>query len=311
MMAFTQTLRQARRASWGVCVAAIVFVNVCPAKPLPVFSASAYAAPQTANGPARRIVSLVPSVTEMLFAIGAGVHVVGVSSFDRFPAEVRSRPAVGALLDPDLERIATLKPDLVIVYGSQAELSSRLSRLSVPTYAYRHSGLSDITETLRDIGKRVGYEAQASGLAAEIDADLHKVRSRVAGRPAPLTALVFGREPGSLRGVYASGGVGFLHDMLTLAGGRNVFATVTHENLQVSSEQMLATAPEVILEVRSSGGWTEARMQEERRAWNILPSLPAVRTGRVYILADDMLTIPGPRVATAAARFAETLHPGR
>lgn len=267
------------------------------------------AAAQTVG--ASRVVSLVPSVTEMLFAIGAGSRVVGVSSFDRYPPEARMRPAVGALMDPDLERIIMLKPDLVVAYGSQAELLDRLGRLSVPVYVYRHAGLSDITTTLREVGARVGYRDQAVTLADQIDRDLSAIRTSVANRPRPLTALVFGREPNSLRGIYASGGIGFLHDMLVLAGGRNVFEDVARENLQASSEQLLARAPEVILEVRSTPGWTAGRIQEEKRTWNVLPALPAVKSARIYILADEMLTIPGPRVAAAAARFADTLHPGR
>jgi iron complex transport system substrate-binding protein len=258
---------------------------------------------------ANRIVSLVPAVTEMLFAIGAGPQVVGVSSYDDFPIEVRSRPKVGALIDPDFERILSLRPDLVVVYDSQTELVMRLTRARIPVFHYRHAGLADITETTRELGVRVGRTIAAAETAREIETELAAIRTRVAGRPRPRTALIFGREPGLLRSLYASAGVGFMHDMLVLAGGEDVFADVKRQSLQVSSEVLLARAPDVVVEVHPSSGWTAERLARERAVWAALPSVPAVRTGRIYLLADDRLSIPGPRVAAAARLIAAVLHP--
>jgi iron complex transport system substrate-binding protein len=146
-------------------------------------------------------------------------------------------------------------------------------------------------------------------VSAAIDQVIDQVRQRVAGRPRPRTALIFGREPGSLRGIYASGGVGFMHDMLEAAGGQDVFADVKRENLQVSSEMLLARAPEVVIEARPAEGWTPERIASERRVWSGLPGIPAVKTGRVYLLADDRLSAPGPRVAEGVRLLARTLHP--
>lgn len=264
--------------------------------------------PQTSPTP-RRIVSLVPAVTEMLFAMGAGDLVVGVSSFDTFPPDVASRPRVGALVDPDVERTLALRPDLVIVYDTQDDLIAQLARAEIPLYRYRHGGLPDITDTIRHVGERVGLAAAADDVAAGIERDLDEVRQRVARRPRPKTALIFGRDPGTLRGLFASGGVGFLHDMLEIAGGSDVFADVAQQNLQISTETLLARAPDVILEVHPAAGWTPERIARERSVWQSLASLPAVRRGRVHILADDRLSVPGPRVAEAVRLMARTLHP--
>jgi iron complex transport system substrate-binding protein len=256
-----------------------------------------------------RIVSLVPAVTEMLFAMGAGAEVVGVSSYDSFPPEVASRPKVGALVDPDFERILSLRPDLVVVYGSQEDLLSRLARARIATFQYRHAGLADITDTLRGLGERVNHRDEANRVAASIERDLRAVQASIAGRPRPRTVLVFGREPGTLRTLFASGGVGFLHDLVELAGAVDVFADVKRESLQVSTEQLLARAPDVVLELRASEGWDAARLERERAVWRQLASVPAVRTDRIYILADSSLTIPGPRVVNAARAIAAVLHP--
>ncbi|HVT47480.1 MAG TPA: helical backbone metal receptor [Vicinamibacterales bacterium] len=263
---------------------------------------------QVGTRPAR-VISLVPSVTEMIFAMGAGSIVVGVSSYDHFPPDVATRPRLGALVDPDFERILTLHPDLVIAYGSQEDLVRRLDAAHIASFSYRNGGLDNVTATVRRLGERLGRRADAERLAARIEADLGRVRQAVKGRPRPRTALIFGRESGSLRGLYASAGVGFLHDLLELAGGDDVFGDVRRESLQVSTEMLLARRPDVVIEIHTSEGWTPTRLAQERHVWDALPALPAVRTGRVYLLADDSLSIPGPRVADIAERFARVLHP--
>jgi iron complex transport system substrate-binding protein len=257
----------------------------------------------------QRIVSLVPAVTEMLFAIGAGDQVIGISSYDRYPPEALARTRVGALVDPDVERILTLRPDLVIVYGTQTDLMARLSRAAIPMFAYEHAGLADVTTTIDRLGNRVGRATEARRVVAGIEGDIADVRRRVAGRPRPRTAIIFDREPGSLRGMFASAGRGFLHDMLEVAGGVDVFADVDRQSLQVSTEVLLARAPEVIIELQPAGNWTPDRLARERSLWNSLAGLPAVRANRVHILVDEALPVPGPRVARGIRLLADTLHP--
>ncbi len=257
----------------------------------------------------KRIVTLVPSMTEVLFAIGAGDEVVGVSSYDRFPPEVMSKPRVGALLDPDFERILSLKPDLVVVYATQNDLIDRWKRVGIPIFVSKHAGLADVTASIREIGARLGRTERAAQVAGAIDRDLEEIRTRVAGRPRPKTALIFGREPGTLRAIYASAGFGFMHDMLLAAGGEDVFGDVRRENIQVTVEVLLARAPEVIIEVHPAEGWTPERLLKEQMVWNSLSSLPAVKSKRVHLLADDRLWAPGPRVAEGVRRLAEMLHP--
>ncbi|HEY1306698.1 MAG TPA: helical backbone metal receptor [Vicinamibacterales bacterium] len=265
------------------------------------------AAPQ-GDGAPKRIVSLVPALTEMLFAFGAGPQVVGVSSYDSFPPEVKSLPRVGALIDPDMERILSLRPDLVITYGSQTDVQAQLARAKIRAFSYRHADLDGVLSTIRDLGTSVGRASESNRLARDIQGRLDAIRTRVAKLRRPRTLLVFERDPGSLRGVYASGGFGFMHDILGVAGGTNVFADTSREAVQPSVETILARAPEVILEVRPTGVAT-ADVAKERHAWDALPSIPAVRTGRVYIATDEYLAVPGPRVAQAAEAIARILHP--
>ena len=257
----------------------------------------------------QRIISLVPAVTEMLFAIGAGDQVIGISSYDRHPPEALTRTRLGALVDPDVERILSLRPDLVVVYGTQDDLIARLSRAGISMFNYEHAGLADITTTIGRIGDRIGRRNEAQRVVAGIDAGIAAVRRQVAGRPRLRTVLIFDREPGGLRGMFASAGRGFLHDMLEVAGGDDVFADVDRQSVQVSVEVLLARAPEVVLEIHKSAGWTPDRLARERALWNTLAGLPAVRDNRVHMLVDDALSVPGPRVVAGIRLMAGALHP--
>ena len=258
--------------------------------------------------PPTRIVSLIPAVTEILFAIGAGPQVVAVSSFDTYPPEARRLPRIGALLDPNVEKILSLHPDLVAVFSSQTAVRQQLERAHIPVYVYTHSGLADVLTTIRDLGTRVGREKTADDLARRIHARLDSVRRRVAGRGRPRTLIVFDREKLALRGIYASGGVGFIHDMVTVAGADNVFADVEKQAVQATVELILSRRPDVVLELRADPMDASAR-QREIGTWRALSSLPAVRNSRVYLLDRQITVVPGPRVADAIELIARTLHP--
>ncbi|HXH06466.1 MAG TPA: helical backbone metal receptor, partial [Vicinamibacterales bacterium] len=241
-------------------------------------------------------------------AIGAGPAVVGASSFDVLPPGVTGVARVGGLLDPDTERILALRPDLTIVYATQRDLIDRLRRAGLNVRPYRHGGLSEAIAEIRALGALVGRAREAEVLAAEIERRLSAVRRAVAGRPRPRVLVVFGRERGTLRTIYASGGRGFIHDLVETAGGRNVFADVPRENLQATTELVLAAAPEVILELRAEP-LAPDDAERERRVWSALAAVPAVRAGRIHSLAGRELVVPGPRLAEAAERFAAVLHP--
>jgi len=254
----------------------------------------------------QRIISIIPSTTEMLFAMGAGPRVVGVGNFDRYPPEALTRTKVGGLIDPDVERIISLKPDLVVVYGTQNDLRTQLERAKIPMFPYQHAGLPDITSTIRELGARVGSVKESNALADRIEAEIADVRKRVAGRPRPRTLLVFGRDAETLRGIYASGAVGFLHDMLDAAGGSNVFDDVKRQSIQTTSELAVARAPDVIIEI---GVDTASASGRNLRAWESLGSIPAVRNKRIYQLRGDGMMNPGPRISASVRRMAEVLHP--
>ena len=295
------------RIRLAVLIAIVVIFGTTKAVP----RASSYAGQRVSGAGAtpHRIVSLVPATTEMLFAMGAGDRVAGVSNYDRFPPEVTKLPRVGGLLDPDVERLLSLKPDLAIVYDTQSDLKRQLERAHVPIFRYIHRGLPDITETMRALGVRVGLTSAADAAATRIEQQLAAVGRRVAGRPRPRTLLVFGREQGTLRHITASAGYGFLHDVLELAGGADALADLRKQSADMSTEMILTRAPEVILELHYGDSVKPESFNAERLVWNALASVPAVRNQRVYLLDGLEFVVPGPRIVSAAERFARTLHP--
>jgi iron complex transport system substrate-binding protein len=273
------------------------------------FIVACVCAPHAQPRSAQRVISLVPALTEILFAIGAGPQVIAVSSYDDDPPEVSKLPRVGALLDPDTERILSLRPDLVVVYGSQTDLQKQLESAGIRVFAYRHGGVADIAPAFRSLGELTGRAKEAARVVADIEKRLADVRARVATRPRPKTLLVMGREPRSLRNLDATGGIGFLHDMIEIAGGENVFADIPRQAVRASSELLLTRAPDVILDLFYSRTMTREELEHERTAWQPMASVPAVRKGRIHLLVGDYLVVPGPRIAQAAETFARAIHP--
>ena len=162
--------------------------------------------------------------------------------------------------------------------------------------------LPDITATLRAIGARIGSADRANAAAAGIERAIAAIRSNLSGAPHPRTMLVFERDPSSLRNIYASGGYGFLHDMLEAAGGRNVFDDVKQQSVEVTTEIALARQPDVIIELWYGDSVRALDLPRRQQAWNALGSVPAVRNHRVYELVGDEFVVPGPRVVDATPK---------
>jgi len=290
----------ALRHIWMVVV--LAGVSLAPASPVAQRFSAAEPRPQ-------RIVSLVPAVTEMIYAMGDGARVAAVSNYDHFPGDVAQLPKVGGLLDSSVERILAIKPDLVIVYATQKDLIERLDRAGIPYFNYQHKALPDILTTIRAIGARIGSTARADTVASGMERSLAEIRARTVTLAHPATLLVFERDPAALRNVFASGGYGFLHDMLEIAGGRNVFADVKRQAVQASTEMLIASRPEVIIELLYGDSLKNVDIAKELRVWDALGAVPAVRAHRITALTGDEFVVPGPRVVDATRKLARALHP--
>jgi len=269
--------------------------------------------------PPQRIVCLAPSVTEMVFALGAGAGVVGVSDFCSGPAEALTRPRVGGFTNPNYERILALQPDLVLTIGEAERLRRFCVDRTIPCRALTIESVADVGRALTTLGALLARPGEAAVRVAELESGLAVVRARVAGRRPVPTLLVVARAPGTLRGLMTTNGATFLSELLTLAGGRNCFAAGAQRYFTPSQEAIFMAAPEAIVELQpatgqwsANGGQPEPSGTQERRLladWQALPGLPAVQAGRLYVVTEPRLLIPGLHMAETAARLADLLHP--
>lgn len=261
------------------------------------------AAPQAPPGPrAERVVSLVPAATEALFALGAGDRVVGVGSHDAWPPEAGLLPRVGALLDPDVERIVTLTPGLVVVDPSQRALTRQLEAMGIEPFPWATADLGSLYERIRALAGRLGVADRGEALAVRIDTELRAVVPRSLAVPPPRVLLVFGRRPGSFAQMWVSGGRGFLHELIALAGGSNVFGGVELPSFKAGLEVVVAERPEVIIETRAGASAADRAVIEAE--WRALPGLDSVRVG---VLDSRAALVPGPRLPETARAMARIM----
>ncbi|HEV8439851.1 MAG TPA: cobalamin-binding protein [Methylomirabilota bacterium] len=250
----------------------------------------------------RRIISLVPSVTESLFALGAQDLLVGVTDFCDYPAAARAKPSVGGMVAPNLEAIVSLKPDLVVATtaGNREETFVQLERLRIPVYAVNPSSVADVLDLVSRLGALTGHEAAAARLVSSLDGRIRAVADRLAHRARPRVLYVLWPEP-----LIVPGRGALVTELLALAGGDSVTADGGEAYPRYSLEAAIARAPEVI--ILASHGSSQGKMAREK--WERFTSLPAVRAGRLYTADGNLLHRYGPRMVDGLEFLARLLHP--
>ncbi|HEY3358812.1 MAG TPA: helical backbone metal receptor [Polyangia bacterium] len=261
--------------------------------------------PARPTEPPARIVALTPSLVEITFALGLGPRVVGVSSFANYPPEAAKLAKVGDFLQPSIERIASLRPDLVLLDAVQVSPAAALRAAGIRSLALPIESIEDVRRAIRAVGAATGAETRAAQLLRELDADLAAASVRAEGRPRPRVLFAVDRELGSLRNLVCAGPSTYLDELIRRAGGDNVLADAKLRFLRVAPEEILARAPTVILDAVHTRD-----VQRARADWQALATVPAVARGRVYVLADPAFVTPGPRLGQMLKRLAEMLHPG-
>jgi iron complex transport system substrate-binding protein len=261
-----------------------------------------------------RIVSTAPSITEALFALGLGPHVVGVSRFCDFPPEVQKLPKVGTYIKPDPEAIARLAPDLVILQGNPTELINRLEALHIVFVEVPHGTLNDVFAGIEIIAKAAGYPERAAPLVSRIQAGLDAIQTKAKALPSPRVMIIADRRQGTLTDLISIGPDNYVNEILQIAGGINVLAKPGQPHYpRISLETVLRENPDVLIDL-SGNQESEAERQAGRSAtlalWRQNAELTAVRSGRVYVGTTNALLVPGPRTVEAAQRLFDYLHGG-
>lgn len=261
------------------------------------------------DGAPARIVSLAPSVTESLFAIGAGPQVVGVTQFCTFPPEADALPEVGGFSADTIsvEAIVDLTPDLVIAGSAgQEPVVAALEQLGIPALVFDPTSFEEVYASLEQLGYLTGNVAGADQVVAAMRARVAAVTAVVDQIPAAERPTVFWEvfdEP-----LMTAGPTTFIGQMIALAGATSIFADATEDYPQVSAEAIVERDPDVILGPSSHADKLSPELVAARPGWG---ELRAVRDGRVYLLDGDTTSRPGPRLADALEELARTLYPER
>jgi iron complex transport system substrate-binding protein len=252
-------------------------------------------------GFSRRIVSLAPSLTETVFALGFGDRLVGVTNHCDYPAEAKNLPKVGDFMSPSLEVIAAQRPDLVIgVVGAIDPAKAReMERLGLNVALVSLSTVSEILTSFKRIATLLGDAEAGERLVRKLTLQFDKVTNRVAHTPRRSTLMVVGLRP-----LVAVGGKNFLDELITLAGGANIARNAAQPWLNLPDEYVVAKAPQIIIEA-GMGSDTAA----PARHWSDLKSIPAVKERRVYTYNSDKILRPGPRIGDGLEELARLIHP--
>jgi len=242
-----------------------------------------------------RIITLAPSVTELLVALGQTPKIIGRDQFSTRPPELIKLPVLGDFLTPNVEAIAGLKPDLVVLDESQTRAIEALKLLGVRTLPLAMHQLSDVRHGLIEVGEAVGQAERARALVAEIDTAVQTYTDKGQARVEhPVVLAIIDRDPDHLRNLIAAGPNTYLDELLTLAGARNMMSGSAVRYPQISSEQILRSAPDIIIDLSKSQGGLSA--------YQAVAEAPAVKNRRVHIVNEPLLLSPTPRIGEALAR---------
>ncbi len=265
-------------------------------------------APPCGSEVPQRVICLSPSITELVFALGEGEKVVGVSAGVRWPPEALEVECVGGYLDCDLERLVGLRPDLVLIQGIHGYVNAQAQELGIRVCRLKMGTLDEIKDATREVGSALGAQDAAEELVQRIDRDLEQVRARTEGRKTVRTFLHIAHGPGLPRPPFLTTNERtFLGELLRIAGGANVFADSRGPYLEVPVEVLIERAPKVVM-VSIPG----ARLPAEERdaitaAWRELLPASGDRDLRVVFLTADCALFPGPRVGKVALEMERLL----
>lgn len=249
-----------------------------------------------------RIVSFAPSNTEILFALGAGDRVVGVTDFCNYPEEAKTRTRLGGALNPNLEKLTALQPDLVLCIGGMDQFLGKLGELGIPAFVVQPTDLQDVLRSIEVIGRLVGEEQRARDLVADLRGRLGRLQETLAAVPADKRVRVFyevWHDP-----LMTAGPGSFIHDALVAAGGVNVAADAPKPFCEYSLESVIQKDPQAIVTTMPES--YEALKSKKRPGWE---KVTAVREGRILLLDPDLITRPGPRLVEAIEQLARFLYP--
>ena len=256
--------------------------------------------------PPARIVSMAPNLTELLFALGLGKRIVGVTQDSDYPPAALTKAKVGTFWQPNIEAVIATKPDLVVAlaFEQQRDLARRLKRIGYACLAVEIERIDDLFGAIVAIGQAADARAQAQELSNKMQAAIQRLQTAAAGQPKVKVLWVVQREP-----LRVAGRDTFVNEMIELAGGENAIGPTLHKYPPIGAEEVVAAKPQVIIEPAMLPGALDEQRRQAVSYWGRYANLPAVVDGRIHVIDGDSVSRLGPRLPVGIAEIAQCLRP--
>jgi iron complex transport system substrate-binding protein len=251
-----------------------------------------------------RIVSHVPSITEMLFSLGLGERIVGVSDYCDYPEEAKLKPKVGNYFDPSIENIVALNPELVLTDG-HSESIKQLDNLGITYLVIDPKDIDSILKDIELLGKATGIEGRAEKLIKDMKNNISEVLNRV--KDSPSVRVLYIIDATDLNNPWTAGPGSFIDSLINMAGGENIAAKAPSAWVQFSIEEIVSSDPEIIiLPAKHGTAFTSPELLKTHPAWR---EITAVKQDRICIIDGDLVERTGPRIVQGLEEMAKIIHP--
>lgn len=261
------------------------------------------------SGKPVRIIGPAPNVTEILFALGVGDKIVGVSDFCDYPSQTKGIAKIGGTLNPNIEQIISLQPDLLILLPGEKSLEKKLKiAIDIRCLYVKNETIGDVLDAIGIIGKEVGAQQRAADLVKGMRGEIQAIRQKYEGLPKKRVLCVVDKTPGTLRQLYVAANNTFLDEIISLAGGENVVKNSIARYPIISKESVIAFNPEVVLDFSLGNEVSQEKKKKNMSLWSSLSTLSAVKTGSVFTIDNPRITIQGPELPRSIEILARYIH---
>lgn len=251
-----------------------------------------------------RIVSMAPNLTEILFALGLGEHIVAVSSDSDTPPAAQNLPSVGTFWQPDLEAVIAKRPTLVVTlgFGQQTQMADKLRSVGIGTLTVNIESIDELTAAIETIGEATGQAEAARMLVENMQEQIRQIRERYAGRDRPRVMWVIQRSPLRVAGTKT-----FVNEMLEIVGAQNAIRPTLHQYPPIDVEQIFSARPDIIIEAVEDLDDPESQLEETRKHYGRYTRIPAIQKDRIYLVEADLASRLGPRLPGGLRLIAEKI----
>ncbi len=256
-----------------------------------------------------RIVSINPAATEILFELGCQDKLIAVSDFCNYPPEIENIDKVGGVINPNFEHISVLNPDLIIIQGKCDNIVDYCRHKEIEYININLRNISEIYHGINDLGEILQCQETANTLCRKIQKELEAVKDQLDSANKKKVFFSLYRMPGTLTNITTCGPDTFLNEIITIAGGHNIFSDLKQDYPVVSKETLLKRQPEIIIETYSHSTGQDSDFADVFECWPVLDKLDAVQNGNIHMVDSDLVLRPGPRVGQAALELARIIHP--